>query len=97
MKVINKEILLSFWQLHRDAEGPLKAWIAEAKNAHWQQPSDIIGHYSNARTLPNGRIIWNIKSNNYRLVVHANYRVGTVFVRFIGTHAEYDKIDAERY
>ena len=80
--------------MHRDAEQPLRAWFAEAKKADWKQPADILRQYSNSRVLGKNRAVFNIKGNDYRLVVIVRYDKGSVFVRFVGTHAEYDKIDA---
>ncbi len=80
--------------MHRDAEQPLRAWFAEAKKADWKQPADILCHYSNSRVLGKNRAVFNIKGNDYRMVVIVRYDKGSVFVRFVGTHAEYDKIDA---
>ncbi len=80
--------------MHRDAEQPLRAWFAEAKKADWKDPSDILRHYSNARVIGKNRAVFNIKGNDYRLVVIVRFDKGLVFVRFVGTHPEYDKIDA---
>lgn len=80
--------------MHRDAEQPLRAWFAEAKKAGWKQPADILRQYSNSRVLGKNRAVFNIKGNDYRLVVVVRYDKGSVFIPFVGTHAEYDKIDA---
>lgn len=85
-----------FWQIHPDSERPLRAWYAAAKRAQWRGPTDIKEEHSTASFLGENRVIFNIKGNSYRLVVIAEYRKGRLFVRFVGTHAEYDRIDATR-
>jgi mRNA interferase HigB len=94
MRIFSRRTLRAFWESHRDAEQPLRAWFAEAKKADWKQPADILRDYSNSRVLGKNRAVFNIKGNDYRLVVTVRYDKGSVFVRFVGTHAEYDKIDA---
>lgn len=76
------------------AEQPLKAWYDEAKAATWKSPQDIKNAYRNASFIANNRVVFNIKGNDYRLIVAVAYRVRIVYVKFIGTHAEYDQIDA---
>ncbi|MCR4158829.1 type II toxin-antitoxin system HigB family toxin [Kerstersia gyiorum] len=95
MRVIAVSTLRQFWERHPDAEQPLKAWFDEASKATWAQPSDIKVQYRNASVLKNRRVVFNIKGNDYRLIVAIAYKLGIVYVKFIGTHAEYDKIDAE--
>ena len=84
-----------FWASRPDAEGPLKAWYAEAKAAGWSRPGDIKAKYRSASILKNSRVVFNIAGNKYRLVVKVNYRFGIVHIRFIGTHRQYDSINAE--
>ncbi len=99
MHVIAIKALREFWQKHPDAEAALKAWYAEAENAAWPTPSDIKAKYGSASILKNGRVVFNICGNKYRLVTKVNYSCGTyrgvVFIRFVGTHKAYDAIDAE--
>lgn len=95
MHILKKKTLIDFYTSHVNAKGPLEAWHAEAKNAKWETPDDIKKQYRSADILPGNRVVFNIKGNNYRLVVKIAYKIGRVFIRFIGTHAEYDKIDAE--
>ena len=95
MRVIAVSQLRAFWARHPDAEQPLKAWYEEASNADWRQPADIKAQYRSASILKNRRVVFNIKGNDYRLVVSVAYRFQAVYVKFIGTHAEYDRIDAE--
>jgi mRNA interferase HigB len=94
MRVISRKTLKDFWEKHADAEQPLKAWFHEMRVAHWKSCTDIKAHYRSADVLPGNRIVFNIKGSTYRLVVHLHYNTGIVFVRFVGTHAAYDKIDA---
>lgn len=95
MRVIAVSTLRQFWEKHPDAEQPLKAWFDEASNAIWAQPSDIKAQYGSASILKNRRVVFNIKGNDYRLIVAIAYKLGLVYIKFIGTHTEYDKIDAE--
>lgn len=81
--------------LHPHAEQHLKAWVDEVKRATWTQPVDIKAKYRGASILKNRRVVFNIKGNDYRLVVAVAYRFGAVYIKFIGTHAQYDAIDAE--
>ncbi len=94
MRVISIKALREFWRSHSDAEQPLKAWYKETVEAVWRQPNDIKKRYPSADILPDNRVVFNIKGNNYRLIVKIHYNRSIVFVRFIGTHADYDKIDA---
>jgi len=96
MRVIAKKILREFWKKHADSEDQLKTWFKEASKAHWSSPNDIKNDYSQASILKASRVVFNICGNNYRLIVKINYQREWVFIRFIGTHAEYDKIDAEK-
>lgn len=95
MKIVAVKILREFWQLHPNAEQHLKAWVDEVKRAIWTQPADIKAKYRNASILKNRRVVFNIKGNDYRLVVAVAYRFGAVYIKFIGTHAQYDAVDAE--
>ena len=97
MRVIARKRLKDFWEIpeHRDAEQALKAWFYEAKHADWKTPSDIKAKYASASILHNNRVVFNIAGNKYRLVVEIHYKSGIIFIRFIGTHAEYDEMDAE--
>jgi len=95
MRVISKRMLREFWTKHPDAEQPLRAWYDGAKKAHWTEPIDLTRQYRTARTIGNGRAIFRIKGNSYRLIVAIRYDKGLVFIRFVGTHAQYDGIDAQ--
>ncbi|MEL6380896.1 MAG: type II toxin-antitoxin system HigB family toxin [Cyanobacteria bacterium J06626_18] len=94
MRIIARRTLREFWERHPDAEPPLKAWFAEATRAHWHSPNDIKQTYQNASIVANNRVVFNIKGNDYRLIVHVRYDIGILFIRFVGTHREYDKVDA---
>ena len=94
MRVIAKKILREFWERQNDSEAQLKTWYKEASKAIWTSPSDIKSEYPRASILKNGRVVFNIYGNKYRLIVQINYSRRWVFIRFIGTHAEYDKQDA---
>lgn len=94
MRVIAKKRLIAYWEKHRDAEQPLKAWYDEAIKAEWKTPQDIKNHYSSASFLLNNRVVFNIKGNDHRLIVAIAYRLGVLYIKFVGTHAEYDKVDA---
>ena len=95
MRVISRRALRQFWERHADAEQPLRAWFREAKTAEWQRPADVKDRYSSVSVLKKDRLVFNIKGNEYRLVAAVRYDLGIVFIRFVGTHAEYDRIDAE--
>ena len=95
MHIVAVKFLRTFWEKHPDAEQALKSWVDEAKNANWLQPATIKEQYRNASILKNRRVVFNIKGNDYRLVVSVAYRFQAVYVKFIGTHKEYDAIDAE--
>ncbi len=97
MRVIAKSTLTQFWELppYADAKGPLESWHDEAAKADWTSPQDIKNHYRSANICGNNRVVFNIGGNNYRLVVEVQYQAGIVWVKFIGTHAQYDLIDVE--
>ena len=94
MRVIAKKVLISFWKKHKDAEQPLKAWHDEVINANWRIPNDIKLLYKSVSFVEKNRVIFNIAGNKYRLIVAVAYQFGAVYVKFLGTHKEYDRIDA---
>jgi mRNA interferase HigB len=96
VRIVSVRTLRQFWEQHRDAEAMLKAWHAEAKHAQWNTPQDILERYGSADILPGNRVVFNIKGNHYRLVVKIHYNTGVLYIRFVGTHAEYARIDAEQ-
>jgi mRNA interferase HigB len=95
MRVIALSKLRDYWAKHAQAETPLRSWYAEAGRAEWKSPAAIKLAHRNASFLANNRVVFNIKGNDYRLVVAVHYNRGMMFIRFVGTHAEYDRIDAE--
>ena len=95
MRVIAISTLRAFWERHPDAEQPLKAWYQEVTCATWTQPTDIKAQYRSASVLKNRRVVFNIKGNDYRLIVAVAYKVQIVYVKFVGSHKEYDAVDAE--
>ena len=94
MKVIAVGTLRDFWARHPDAEQPLKAWCDEAKHAVWRTPQDIRQRYASASFVGHNRVVFNIKGNDYRLIVAVAYRFQAIYIKFIGTHTEYDRVDA---
>jgi mRNA interferase HigB len=96
MRVIAKKILREFWEKQNDSQEQLKTWYKEASRAVWSTPNDVKSEYPKASILKSGRAVFNICGNKYRLIVQINYSRGWVFIRFIGTHSEYDKLDANK-
>ena len=94
MRIISRQRLVEFWELHPEAEHPLRALYTEAKKASWKSPVEIIATSRSVSILPTNRVVFNIKGNTYRLVMIVEYSQGKMFIRFVGTHAEYDRIDA---
>jgi mRNA interferase HigB len=95
MRIVAIKILRDFWIRYPYSRSHLEAWIDEARKADWKQPSDIKTMFRNASILKNRRVVFNIKGNDYRLIVAVAYRFGAIYIKFIGTHAEYDAVDAE--
>lgn len=95
MQIVAVRFLRAFWEKNPDAEQPLKSWVDEAKKASWSQLAQIKEQYRSASILKNKRVVFNIKGNGYRLVVSVAYHYQAVYVKFIGTHKQYDAIDAE--
>ena len=94
VRIVAVSALRNFWERHPDSEQPLKAWHDEARHAAWATPQDIRNHYANASFVGNNRVVFNIKGNDYRLIVAVAYRFQAIYIKFIGTHADYDRIDA---
>ena len=99
LRIISKKSLVDFWNLpgRQDSEDALKAWHEIAKSAVWRSPSDVKAQYRNCSLVGDNRVVFNIKGNSYRLIVKINYRAREpiAFIRFVGTHLEYDHINAE--
>ena len=96
MRIIALRALRDFWRKHPDAEVPLRSWYAAASRARWRSPADVKSAYRNASFIANNRIVFNVKGNDYRLVAAVHYNREMMFIRFVGTHREYDRIDASR-
>ena len=92
-RIFAKSTLREFWEKHPDSEQYLKTWYDTAMNSDWRTPIDVQKTYANVSILKNSRIVFNIKGNSYRLVTQFNFEKQWIFIRFIGTHKEYDKIN----
>lgn len=95
MRIIARKTLKEFWEKEPAIKSALQAWYAEAREADWSSPADVKARYGTASILKDGRVVFNIGGNKYRLVVWINYAHFTVYIRFVGTHKEYDEIDAQ--
>ena len=96
MRIIAKSTLRAFWERHPDAKGPLESWHKRVQQEDWQTPDGVTALWPRASIVGRDRVVFRIKGNDYRLVVSVFYRGGQVFVKFVGTHAEYDQIDVEK-
>ncbi|TNG91299.1 type II toxin-antitoxin system HigB family toxin [Testudinibacter sp. TR-2022] len=94
MRIITVGTLKNFWMQYPDAEQPIKSWIAAVKKLTWNSPNDIKAKFRSASILKNNRVVFNIKGNDYRLIVKIIYMRKVIYVKFVGTHAQYDVIDA---
>jgi mRNA interferase HigB len=98
MRVIAVSTLKAFWAgkpEYQDAEEPAMAWYREAVKADWSTPNEVKQQFGTASVLKDGRVVFNIAGNKYRLVVWINYPYKVLYIRFIGTHRQYDQIDAQ--
>ena len=95
MRIVSTKTLKDYWKKYKEVEHPLKAWVYETKHAKWKTSMEVVEHFGTADPVGGNRVVFDIKGNKYRLVVKIHYNTGVVFIRFIGTHAEYDKINAE--
>lgn len=93
-RIFAKSTLREFWEKHPDSEQYLKSWFETAMNSEWRTPSDVKKTYANVSILKDSRMVFNIKGNAYRLITKFNFEKQWIFIRFVGTHKEYDKIDA---
>ncbi len=94
MRILSKRTLREFWKEHIDCEEQLLSWYKDMKTAEFQSAEELSGAFANCRSIGSHRYIFNIKGNRYRLVVKISFELQTVWIRFIGTHSEYDKIDS---
>jgi mRNA interferase HigB len=97
VRVIARRTLEAFWKKHPDSEQQLKSWFFEARAARWKNPGHIKAQYRSASILKHGRVVFNICGNKYRLVCAVLFEQGIVFIKFVGTHTEYDGINAETF
>lgn len=95
MRIISRKTLVKYWQKYKETEQPLKAWYDEVLNAAWSSPNELKSQYKNASIITNKRVVFNIKGNNYRLIVDVEYKIGIIFIVWIGTHEEYDRINVK--
>jgi mRNA interferase HigB len=97
MRIISRKALRQFWERtkYADSEQPLRAWFREVPSADWQNSAELKADFGNASIVGNDRVVFNIGGNKYRLVVRINFPYRVVYIRFIGTHGQYDRIDAK--
>jgi mRNA interferase HigB len=96
MRVIARKTLKEFWERHPQAEGPLRAWFAFVSVARWRTPADVKREFGGTVDfVADNRVIFDVAGNKYRLIVHVSYAYGRVLIKFVGTHAAYDRIDPE--
>lgn len=95
MRVISIKNLVDFSEKYPDAVEPLRAWLDEVKKAKWETAHDIKQQFGKASILKNRRVVFNIKGNDYRLIVAVAFKFGAIYIKFIGTHKQYDEVDAE--
>lgn len=95
MLIVKRKIIDQFLVKNKNAEDAVKAWLKEAEHAHWKTPSDIKARYSSADFLKGNRVVFNIKGKHYRLIVRIQYEAKVVEIRYINTHKEYSRINAE--
>ncbi len=95
MRVHSLKTLREFWKKHTDVKDVLKSWFQIVEQAQWSSFSDIKKAFGSADVILGNRVVFNIKGNKYRLIVRVNYDWKIVYIRFVGTHAEYDKVNAE--
>jgi mRNA interferase HigB len=94
MRVIARKNLAAFWLVHPETEAPLRAWLAAANAADWESMTDVVATYSKVSPINAERCVFNVHGNSYRLIVAINFAKQIVFIKFIGTHSEYDNVDA---
>ncbi len=93
MRIISRKTLIAYWEKHSDAEQPLRSWFDEALNATWSSANELKQQYRNASIITKKRVVFNIRGNHHRLVVDIEYKLGIVFIVWIGTHNDYDKLN----
>jgi mRNA interferase HigB len=95
VRIVSKAILNDYYRKHSETKSQLETWYYEVKNSNWNSPVEIKERYGSASIIGNNRVVFNIKGNKYRFVVKINYKMKIVYLRFFGTHKEYNKINAE--
>ncbi|MFH1525808.1 MAG: type II toxin-antitoxin system HigB family toxin [Bacteroidota bacterium] len=95
MRLISRKTLIRFWEKRPETEQSLKSWYDEIANAFWSSPNELKVQFSNASVISTKRVVFNIHGDKYRLVVDSEYKIGIVFIVWIGTHKEYDKINVK--
>ncbi len=95
VRIIARRALREFWERHAAAEPPLRAWYHDALRADWRTPGDVKRVYANASIVGENRVVFNIGGNKYRLVVAINYPLRICYVRFVGTHKAYDRVNVK--
>lgn len=96
MHIVSRSMLVTFYRrpAYQDAQGALEAWYDVARQAQWASPAEVKAQYRNASVITNNRVVFNIKGNDYRLIVAFAYRMQRAYIKFVGTHAQYDQVDA---
>jgi len=92
---VSKKTLVDYYNKHKETKSQLETWYHEAKNAEWKNPQEVKEKYGSASIIGGNKVVFNIKGNKYRLVTKINYQMKIVYIKFIGTHKEYDKINVE--
>lgn len=95
MNIVSRKTIKNFYEIYTDSKSSLVSWAAEAQKANWKTPADIKLRYPSASFLKNNRVVFNLKGNHYRLIVAVSYNYGAIYIKFIGSHNEYNLIDAE--
>ena len=95
MRIISKRALRKFWELHPESERALLAWFREVEREDWSTPAHVTERYANASIVGSDRVVFRIRGNEYRIVARIFYPGKEVYIRFVGTHGEYDRINAE--
>jgi mRNA interferase HigB len=95
MHVISRPKLIEFWEKHQDSEGPLRIWFQKVRQAHWNGLNDLKRDFPTADYVGDNRVVFDNKGNRYRVIVIAFLDGQKVYIRFVGTHAEYDKVEAK--
>lgn len=95
MRVIARRTLREFWVVHPSAEQPLRAWFSEATAGSWDSPQSIKDRYRHASFVGDNRVVFNIGGNKFRLITHVNYEFGIVYIKYVGTHVDYNRVNPE--